>query len=433
MRTNKLFIAVLILTMLNGCSDSVSSTEGTDFSGKLPDSANGNNNSASNNTNNNGALNFSKTSLLADLTDNVFVPTIQNFNTLSQNQANNVTEYCADLKTNSIENDELKLQAQQAWRDSMTSWQKLEVMQVGPLASNDNFLRNQIYSWPVASQCAVDQDVGHYEKGDISGTQYDITKRTSTRKGLDALEYLLFAPSLDHSCASDNFAPANWNQRADIERKIARCEFAVAVADDIKNSAQSLEDQWLIDAKFTTESGSYVNILKSLTADNGNGEFENIDSAINHITDALFYIDKITKDAKIGAPVGLQTNSCGTATCVKDAESTLSNHSLQNLKANLEGMLMVFEGTEPTSQIAFDDYLTAVDAESIATTMKADITAAIMDIESFNADYEDAIQNDPAKVQALFQKVKIITDNLKSTFITFLSLQLPSSSAGDAD
>ena len=67
--------------------------------------------------------------------------------------------------------------------------------------------------------------------------------------------------------------------------------------------------------------------------------------------------------------------------------------------------------------------------------MRADIESAITSIDEFaeQDSFENAVQNNPASIQTLYQNTKKITDNLKSAFIVFLSLQLPSSSAGDAD
>ena len=414
--TLKVNTAILISALaLTACGDSVTSSAGSEFNGGT-DAGNGTGS---------GTITFDKTQMLVDLTDQVFVPAITNFESMSRDQITAINTYCDALIEEQSIDTALLIDAQNSWKQAMTSWQTIEVMQVGPLVSNDAQLRNELYSWPVTNQCAVDQDVGFFEDGSIAGSDYDISRRTVSRRGLDALEHLLFNDTLNHSCSSDDFAPSGWNQRPELERQIARCEYAVEVATDLNNSAQTLVNKW-------TNNGdsSYADVLKNAET---NGEFDSIDAAINTISDALFYIDKITKDAKLGAPVGLIANSCGTATCIDDLESPFASHSLANIRANMVAMQQVFFGGTAATHIGFDDYLVAVNAADLADTMSNDIQAMIDAIDQFEGDFNDAVVNDPAKVQALYEDIKKVTDNLKSAFITFLSLQLPASSAGDAD
>lgn len=110
-------------------------------------------------------------------------------------------------------------------------------------------------------------------------------------------------------------------------------------------------------------------------------------------------------------------------------------------------------GSDAAEDIGFDDFLVEVDGEELATTMTNDIDAAIALIEQFNPTAEsraddqgsehkssfnngnmnDAVMTNPEKVQAIYVAVKKVTDNLKSLFITYLALELPITSAGDAD
>lgn len=260
-----------------------------------------------------------------------------------------------------------------------------------------------------------------FEAGNVSGTSYDISRRTAPRRGLDALEYLLFNDNLNHSCSADRLAPAGWNERPEQERKVARCQFAVEVAKDLESSAQELNQAW------QGENG-YAQALKSADSD----LFEDEQAAINRITDAMFYVDSITKDAKLAAPIGLQNNSCGNAACVQDIESRLSANSINNIKNNLIGLQKLFiAGDEENA--GFDDFLVEVDAAELATTMKQDIQNAIDAADNFSVTLEQAVTANPEQVQALHQAVKTVTDNLKSVFITYLALELPQTSAGDAD
>lgn len=401
------YAALLLLPLIQACSDSSSSEQGPSFGGgtSTPD------------------LNtqFNRSLLLSDVTDKVLVTTIEAFEQQAQAQVAAVSSMCEAIVSNSSDVSALTESAQQDWRSTMDQWQQLEVMQIGPVLTNEANLRNKIYSWPVVQSCAVDQDVGFFEAGNVSGTSYDISRRTAPRRGLDALEYLLFNDNLNHSCSADRLAPAGWNERPEQERKVARCQFAVEVAKDLESSAQELNQAW------QGENG-YAQALKSADSD----LFEDEQAAINRITDAMFYVDSITKDAKLAAPIGLQNNSCGNAACVQDIESRLSANSINNIKNNLIGLQKLFiAGDEENA--GFDDFLVEVDAAELATTMKQDIQNAIDAADNFSVTLEQAVTANPEQVQALHQAVKTVTDNLKSVFITYLALELPQTSAGDAD
>lgn len=405
---NKTPLALLLSIALVGCSDGLESESGTDFNDGTTDE--------------NVTTEFNRKALLVDVTDKVIVPTISTFVTEAEQQKQITGQLCQAIANNDADKADKRSAAKQAWQNTMDVWQQLEVMQVGPVLVNDATLRNKIYSWPIVNSCTVDQDVGYFEAGEFAGRDYDITKRTHTRRGMDALEYLLFSDNLNHSCNSDSLAPDNWDQRTEQERELARCLYAEEVSKDVENSANELLSEW------QGEDG-YALTLKN-AADGVT--FDDEQDAINRITDAMFYIDSITKDAKLAAPIGLSSNSCGNAACADDIESRLSQHAVQNIKNNLVGLQKLLIANDESNN-GFDDFLTAVDAESLATTMKQDIQAAIDAADAFSADYEHAVLNQPEQVQALHQAVKTVTDNLKSVFIVSLALKLPDTSAGDAD
>ena len=415
---SKTGLALCLVMAMVGCNDSNKSSAGADYNTGILDNTD---------DKNDDPHDFDQKKLLADLSQYVLLPAVQGFEQASQTLLTASTDYCQSIELNKEDTDTHRQAAQQAWIYAMNQWQQLEVMQVGPLADNDGKLRNALYSWPVTSQCAVDQDVGHFENGTINGSAYDITKRTATRRGLDAAEYLLFTDNQNHACSSDNLAPNGWNSRSDQERLLARCKFSVELASDILNSAKELTAAW------TLEQSGFQSVLNQ--AGETDNRFETAKAAINHITDAMFYIDSTTKDAKLAKPIGLtQANSCGNAACIDDIESELSDNAINNVNANLVALQSIFLGAPVgTDAVGFDDYLVAVDQAVLAATMANDIQAAIAATEAFSGTMTDAVSTSPDKVQTLHQAVKLVTDNMKSMFITYLSLELPLTSAGDAD
>ncbi len=411
---NKTVLAALVGILVIGCNENSSSTEGEDFRNDQT-----------------GGTSFDEAALVANITNNVLTPTYQAFATHASQLQTAIGDYCAteqSFQAGDIDQetrDQALQSAQQGWRDAMQQWQLIEMMLMGPLATNSNALRNKIYSWPVTSTCAVDQDVVYFDQGEINGTPYTIENRTNTRRGLDALEYLLFNTALEHSCSATT-APAGWDAYTDNQKINARCAFANEVANDVINNNADLWQQW-------QGVSGYANQL--LNAGSSNSAIASSHDAVNRISDAMFYLDSVTKDGKLGTPLGLFENSCAGAACPEDVESPISMQSLANIRANLVSFKAIFQGHLASSEdgVGFDDFLIEQGATVTAEQMLNDIDSAIAQIDAYQSSLDVALIDDLAAVQQTHANIKAITDQLKTDFITNLALELPATSAGDND
>lgn len=406
--------ASVLATTLSGCGESSSSTAGPDF-GSPTVTPN----------------DFNEADLLANLADNVVTPTYTQFTGLSEQLTTDISSYCTsevafDGQTATADEVSAALTtAQTSWRNTMNQWQQIELMQFAPLLNDDGILRDRIYSWPVVSTCGVDLDVVSFEAGNINGAPFDIALRTPARKGLDALEYLLFNSNLDHSCTGTTF-PEGWNGRTEQSRKIARCQFASEVATDINNNAGVLLSEWSGD-------NGFASVLK--TAGAAGNQFETEHQAVNHISDAMFYIDSITKDGKLATPLGLFANVCGAEPCPEAVESPYANNSLNNILNNLLSLQKLYSGNlEGNAEgVGFDDFLVDVGDNDTAQAMATAIDEAIASINAYQNSLANALTNSPDQVESSHQEVKDITDIMKADYINSLALELPATSAGDND
>jgi predicted lipoprotein len=408
-----LSIVVTTSILLAACNENVSSTQGEDFNGG----------------NNNTDTNFNQLALIASLTDDVISPTFESFKIEADTQYQSVMAYCESEKSfanNTAEQtsvDQARLDAQEKWRSTINIWQQAELMQIGPLQEDSNLLRNNIYSWPTVSSCGVDFDVTFFREGIVNGQPYDINFRTASRKGLDALEYLLFNENLESSCEA-NTEPTIWSSFTDSERKIARCEYAVEVAQDIDNNADILLAEW------NTSDGYAAQLKEAGTA---GSIFPTDHDAVNAISDALFYLDSFTKDEKLAIPLGILLNQCGSVPCPEEVESLLSMHSLTNIQNNLLAFEKLFNGSDNEGAVGFNDYLIDVGGTITSEEMQANITKALAAIDQLTTSLAEALENTPEQVEQIHTDVKDITDQLKTDFITSLALELPATSAGDND
>lgn len=408
-----LSIAVGAAILVSACGESTSSSSGPDF-GTTPTPAP------------NPDTNFNQQALLENITDNIITPVFERFSTVSAAQIPAITTYCQmeiDAALGNAASEQVTTardSAKAAWRNTMNVWQQAEMMKVGPLADNDGLLRDKIYSWPVVNSCSVDFEVVNFKVGVVNGQPYNIANRTPSRRGLAAIEYLLFNEQLNHSCTTST-QPENWDNQSDEYRKVARCEFAVEAARDVNNSAQELITAW-------SGSNGFASTLKA--AGSSGNQFSTELEAINRISDGMFYLDTFTKDAKLATPLGLLANSCGSQVCPGDVESEYGHHSVINIENNLLAFQKLLTGE---SGVGFTHYLIDVGDKDTADSMSTDVQLAIDGVQSYQNTLAETLINNEPKVIQTHADVKAVTDKLKVDFITSLSLELPATSAGDND
>jgi predicted lipoprotein len=408
-----LSIAVGTAILVSACGESTSSKNGPNFGETSTSTLNPDNN-------------FNQQALLENIIDNIMTPVFEQFSTVTATQIPAIAEYCQMEKDAALGNatsEQVTVardNAKQAWRNAINVWQQAEVMKVGPLADNNGLLRDKIYSWPVVNSCSVDFEVVNFRAGVVNGQPYNIANRTPSRRGLAAIEYLLFNEQLNHSCTTST-QPDNWDNQTDEYRKIARCEFAIEAAQDVNNSAQELMIAW-------SGSDGFANTLKAAGTE-GN-QFSTELEAINRISDGLFYIDTFTKDGKLATPLGLLANNCGSQVCPEIVESVYSHNSIVNIENNLLAFQKLLTGDVG---IGFTHYLIDVGAQDTANTISTDVQLAIDGVQNYQNTLAETLVNNEAQVIQTHADVKAVTDKLKVDFITSLSLELPVTSAGDND
>lgn len=358
---------------------------------------------------------FTESGLIESIVDNIYLPTFELFAQKAAGLDGAVSDYCAALPNDTSNR---RGTAQAAWKDAMDTWQMAELMQVGPLFFNGNELRNNVYSWPNKRACYVDQDVVLAEENG-----YDITSRNVARKGMDALEYLLFDDDLDHKCTVASIAPEGWNDRSDDDRRTARCDFAAIISSDVLATANDIVSQW---------SGDNGHAATLKDAGNPGSDFNTTLDAINDISDGLFYFTGAMKDGKIATPVGLRANNCGLTPCPDDAEAPYADYSLENIVTNMKALRKLLVGASEQDQ-SFVDFLNDVGDSNTATNIIVQLDEAISLAEAMTGTYSEILSQNPQSVEQLHDEVNEVDDILKTDFIESLSLELPATSAGDND
>ncbi|TNE91070.1 MAG: hypothetical protein EP330_06360 [Deltaproteobacteria bacterium] len=298
---------------------------------------------------------------------------------------------------------------------AMATWQRLEMLQIGPAASSltavgGEDLRDEVYSWPDAvSGCRVDTETVEavWDEADF------FTANLVNSYGLDALEHLLFAP-LSTECPSQVGIDAQWTALGDAGVRANRADYARALVAHSDGIATELATRW--QAELTTA------LIE------GASPWASRSEALNEVYNALFYLDLATKDRKLAEPMGLR--DC-TLDCTLLVESGLSDHSVSWIAENLVATQAVVRGGESDG---FDALLTELGHGDVAVALDTAITDAIAVAESMeDQPLDELITANPTAATELYEAVQLVTDLLSGDFATVLLLEIPSEAAGDND
>jgi predicted lipoprotein len=306
--------------------------------------------------------------------------------------------------------------SQDGWKRAMKAWQRVELLQFGPTGSSSfpagQDFRDQLYSWPLVSRCAVDDVL-------VSrGWEAGVGTLLVNRRGLAPLEYLLFYAGDDVSCSA-----TGWAALTPAEHAARKQAYAAALATDVKARADALVAAW---------EGGYLETLKT-AGSAGNTTYPTVQGALNRVSDALYAIEDGTKELRLSTPLGL--HGCTPAPCLDQLESQYAHHNTENVRANLHAFRQLLQGCGADyAGVGFDDVLEKSNAASLAARLidaTAKAQAALDTIEE--PDLSQALVSDPASVRALYDAVKAITDLLKSEFVIAVDVALPAGLEGDND
>ncbi len=371
---------------------------------------------------------FDTPAMLANLADEVIVP---NYEALTRQTATlaagdgPLASYCSAIGT-AAENG-TRAEAQAVWRRAMAAVQRTEMHVLGPALGNNEALRKRILSYAdsTLSTCGVDQAAVLAMDADFA-----IATRSLNQLGFGALEYLLFNDDLGQTCPPQVATVSRWDALDEGERRTARCELAMLVAEDAADAAAAILAGW----------DNYRSELLDPTATG---------DALQAITDAIFALDTLVKDRKLGIPTGIHDN-CSSFSCADLVESPYSRNSLANIRENIASFQRLFDGGDG---LGFDDLITHEDfadvaqrfvdnsqavidlVDTIDTTLYDQVLAidsATRETDCVNA-FADPDSESDLPACALVGRIKRITDDLKIDFVAIVNVSLPGSAQTDND
>lgn len=346
--------------------------------------------------------------VLGNLAENVLRPSYERFATLAA-----ALEQACDTYATSLDAAD-RAAARDAWIEAMDAWQRLEMMQIGPAAPvtrpGGRGLRDEVDSWPLTNECRIDEEIVEANYVDREAFALELVNV----RGLDAMEYLLFHESADNACgalAEINTSGA-WAALGAVEIDRRRAVYAATLAHLVRAQADALANAW----RSTGE--DYAGLLARSDA----APYPDHATGLNAVSDALFYLELVTKDQKLAATT---------------REATESPHALrsrENVATNLRAFEEIFLGAPPgTDAPGFDDLLASLGEAATAERIATLVDGAEAAVAAIDEPIETALTNQPAAVVAAHDAVRLVTDELKGRFLTTLRLRVPAEASGDAD
>jgi uncharacterized protein len=303
--------------------------------------------------------------------------------------------------------------ARQALRDALDSWGSADQTQFGPAASvsepGGKGIRSNIYNWPSVSRCAIEEDT-------VSRAYESASFPTSlpNRRGLWALEYLLFYEGDDTACGASSPASTAYPALTAADRDARKRAYAVVAARDVLARATSLDEGW---------DPAQMNFAETLrTAGPGNAVYPTQQAAVESVGLSLFFVDRVVKDLKLAIPLDPTLCPVVNPGCF---ESSFARQSKANVRANLDGLRRITEGCQADhAGYGFDDLLESIGATDAAGRLRSTVAtaeAALAAIEE--TDLMEALTADRTSVQALREEIAAISTFLKTEMYTVLDFK----------
>jgi len=369
------------------------------------------------------ALAGRKREVLASLGANVILPTYRELAT----SAAALETATATLATDPSEAN--RMAAQVAWIETIGIWQRAEMFLIGAAGMSGTQgvvggmdLRDDIYSFPTTSTCRVDQETVEQAYTNVDAFAGELVNV----RGLDELEYLLFAPTTANTCLDTDAinTEGTWAALGDAEVNARRAAYAHTLAVLVKRHADTLVSAW------DPGEGDFLGALSH--AGEGSSPFATAQHGLNDLAGQMIaYADAVMKDMKVGEPAGIL--ACPTGSCLEQLESPWAHRSREHVLINLRTLQTIVLGAPPgTEALGIDDLLLEMGASEAATQLAAAIADAITAVEALEGDLATAIEANPTGVMSAFDAMTTAVSLLKADLVTILDIELPAN-FGDND
>ncbi|MFN3199831.1 MAG: imelysin family protein [Bradymonadia bacterium] len=262
-------------------------------------------------------------------------------------------------------------QAREAWRTAQRAWFHADAFGIGPVTMNR--LGSSI-AWPPDHE-AIAETLAEVESSTEAIDQGFVANLGSSRKGLGAIEMLLFEPADDAELVT-----------ALVGR---RCDLLVALVADVDRAAVALSEAWR---------GDYGPAMAAANGDPFPRQQAVIDALVNRhveITESLLV-------TQIGTPLGEKTGGVPQPDKVL---STRSEFARAEIAATIEGIAAIYAGVGEGPGLI--DSIQRRQS-GLAADLTAGLTEAISAVNAIEQPLHIAVAESPEQVRTALEAVRVV-------------------------
>jgi predicted lipoprotein len=296
-----------------------------------------------------------------------------------------LVDYCAEPSTAGLES------AQQAWWQARAPWEQLEVFTFGPYSREPLRIGPKIDQWP---QRAPLEEVEELLESERAVTPEAVNQMGVNQKGLQVLEYLLFAPDAESALQSAR-----------------RCEYLVSVGKELVTRATELREAW------DPAGGNFAGELSE--AGRGRTAFDDLTDAFSEVVNRMgFTLDNVRTE-KLLKPLGTDNG----APAPDQVESRFSGRGIEDMRDNISGIELIYFGDPARNVIGLDSYLSER-GRSYAPQMTEHLSAIRSALDAIPEPMTAAVSSGRERIEAASDAMLELRNLIQVDIINTLGLQL---------
>ncbi|MCF8277224.1 MAG: imelysin family protein [Flavobacteriales bacterium] len=284
----------------------------------------------------------------------------------------------------------------QEWLESKKAYKLIELFNLGDVY--DTYMHNKMNKWPCNTTFIDDMlaDV-------VVLDQAYIDTKGSTAKGLPALEYLLFDPTL-----SETEMHMQLTSSADFAR---RKDLIEAYSQDLYFKAYFLNDLWAM----TGENYGQTFVTNSPRS--------GLESPVNIICNALVAQAERIYASELGQALGNYNGGTPDETL---AEAFRSRESLACIRASIISLLETLNGKMDglSDSASLRNHLIACGASATATDIEEHLSESIILIDNYNTSLAEGVTSSPQTLQEIRSHIQNVVVLLKTEAFPSLGITL---------
>ena len=315
---------------------------------------------------------FDKGSLLTNFSTNLIAPALEDY-------AHAIADLEADFNVFKANRISSNLEAvKTTWKEAYLKWQHVKPFDFGPI--RDNGLKSATSTFPA--------DISKISNNIQSGS-YTLSSASNVDAiGFGALDYLLFRPDALNMFINDE----------------STTTYTFELIQKLKSEIDIVNNAWSgYSSQFIASTGTETTSAFSELINEFNRDYE------------------LAKNAKLGIPMGKQSLGVSLPEYI---EARYSGISFDLLRESIFALKEIYLGK---TGMGFDDYLNHLERGDLTSSIETKFTSILSQIDNFSSTLDQAIQSNPAELDALYltlsEQVVFLKTDMTSAFGVLITYQ----------